>query len=61
MKAYKNMTVFATARFNNQTDKLKQFKAWYKKKYPENNPVGGVRTSLSPAIYPLGAEPYKYV
>lgn len=61
MKAYKNMTVFATARFNNQADKLKQFKAWYKKKYPENNPVGGVRTSLSPAIYPLGAEPYKYV
>lgn len=61
MKAYKNMTVFATARFNNQTDKLKQFKAWYKKKYPENTTAGGVRTSLSPAIYPLGAEPYKYV
>lgn len=46
MKAYKNMTVFATARFNNQTDKLKQFKAWYKRKYDEVKTVQNQNASV---------------
>lgn len=47
MKAYKNMTVFATARFNNQTDKLKQFKAWYKRKYDEVKTIQNQNASVS--------------